>query len=137
MGKALKCCGRNVQIIKEIDLFDTKSQTHRFLIIGRCRNPKCGVLRAQIIYFDVNKGKFIRETIKSKDVHDTIKSLQDNPFLQLNDLSEKEGSYSNQNWIFGQTKITKENGKQYIEDWAIDFNGNKKLVSKRELCLNK
>lgn len=131
MGKTLKCCGRNVQIIKEIDLFDTKSQTHRFLIIGRCRNQKCGVLRAQIIYFDINKGKFIRETIKSKDVHDTIKSLQDNPFLQLNDLNKKEGSYGNQNWIFGQTKMTKENGKQYIEDWAIDFNGKKTLIRKK------
>lgn len=128
---SLKCCNKNVQILKEVDLFDTKSQTHRFLVIGRCKNPNCGALRAQIIYFDVRKGKFVKETIRSKDVKATIDSLQNNPFLQLGDLNPKEGSLAKLNWVYGKTKLVQENEQTYIEDWAIDFNGEKRLVSKR------
>lgn len=128
---SLKCCNKNVQILKEVDLFDTKSQTHRFLVIGRCKNPNCGALRAQIIYFDVHKGKFVKEAIRSKDVKATIDSLRNNPFLQLGDLNPKEGSLAKLNWVYGKTKLVQENEQTYIEDWAIDFNGEKRLVSKR------
>lgn len=132
MGKLLKCCNRAVQIIKEIDLLDTRTQTHRFLVIGRCKNPNCGALKAQIIYYDIKQGKFIRELIKSKDVQKTIKTLEDNPFLQLNDLADKQGNYSNQNWIYGKTKIVNEDNQLWIEDWAINFNGEKRLVRKKQ-----
>ena len=130
---SLKCCNKNVQIIEEIDLFDTKDQTHRFLVIGRCQNPNCGALKAQIIYYDIKQNKFIYEKIKNKELAYTIKTLKQNPFLKVSDLEVNSINYSNINWIYGLTKITKEKNIRYLEDWAIDFNGTKKLVRKKEL----
>lgn len=130
LSRLLKCCNKAVQILEQIDLYNTKNQTHRILVIGRCKNPNCGALKAQIVYYDKNLGKFVYENIKSKEIANTIKTIKENPELKLSDLDEKDGSYSKLHWIYGQTKIKKENGKEYLEDWAIDFNGEKKLVRK-------
>ena len=126
---ALKCCNRNVQIIEEIDLLDTKDQTHRFLVVGRCKNPNCGALKAQIIYFDESKQAFTYENIKGKELAEKIKTLKNNPTLKITDLNECKGSFANTHWIYGQTKLK----DGYLEDWAIDFNGTRTLVRKKEL----
>ena len=126
---SLKCCNKNVQIIEEIDLLDTTNQTHRFLVIGRCKNPNCGALKAQMIYYDELKKAFTYENIKGKNLAEKIKTLRNNPKLKIIDLNELKGSFNNCHWIYGSTRLN--NG--YIEDWAIDFNGTRTLVRKKEL----
>lgn len=119
------------QIIEEIDLMDTRTHDHRFLVVGRCRNPKCGVLRAQLIAYDKVQQKFISHSFKSKDVKRIIDEFKSNPFLDLRPVNDTLGTFANQNWIYGLTKNRKENGQMYIEHWACNFNGEKTLINKR------
>ena len=128
---SIKCCNRQCQILEEIDLWDTVGQTHRFLVIGRCRNEKCGALKAQLIYYDLVKQKFVHETIKGPDIKKTIDLLKSNPDVQIK--NDKQGNYQDQNWIYGKTRYCTIDGRPFIEHWACNFNGEKRLVERREL----
>lgn len=128
---SLKCCNRVCQLIEEVDLRDVIGKTHRLLIVGRCRNPKCGALRAQILYYDTTQKRFVYETIKSSNVKRTIEELKNNPFYTIE--KDKRGSFQNQNWIFGQTKYKQEKEGVFIEHWACNFNGEKRLVERKSL----
>ena len=127
---SLKCCNKNVQILQNINLFDTTTKTHRVLTIGRCRNKNCGALRAQIVYYDVNKGRFIYETIKKKDVHKTIQRLKEEPYIIDISDGSRQGSYSNQNWIYGKTVEKVIEGKRYLYFYSCNFNGEKKFTGR-------
>ena len=114
-----------------MDLKDTVRQEHRFLIIGRCKNPKCGALRAQIIGYDKNLGKFVTTTIRSKDVKKTIEEIKKNPLYEIKSQMQSQGTESNQHWIYGKTISRREGKKTYIEYWACNFNGEKTLVERK------
>lgn len=126
---SLKCCNKVCQILEEIDLRDAQEKTHRLLIIGRCKNPKCGALRAQILSYNTNKQKFVYETIRGKDVKKKIEELKNNPYYTIE--KEKQGSAQNQNWIYGQTKYIYNKTNTIIEHWACNFNGERKLIEKK------
>lgn len=117
------------QIIEEVDLRDVQEKTHRLLIVGRCKNPKCGALRAQILSYDKKKQKFVYETLKGSDLKRKIDELKNNPSLIMG--SEKQGTYQNQHWIYGKTKYEKQNGQTIVEHWACNFNGEKRLVERK------
>lgn len=127
---SLKCCNKVCQIIEEIDLLDIIGKTHRLLIIGRCKNPKCGALKAQILYYDTVLNKFIYKNIKSKNIKKTINEIKNNPLMSII-TKDKQGSYQNQNWIYGKTINRKEGSTTYIEHWAYNFNGEKKLIERK------
>lgn len=130
---SLKCCNRNVQILKTINLFDTITKTHRVLTVGRCKNPNCGALRAQILYYDVNKGKFIHETIKKKDVQKTIQMLQQEPYITDTSDGSKQGSYGNQHWIYGKTVEREIEGEKFLYFYSINFNGEKTFIGRKKI----
>lgn len=126
---SLKCCNKMCQIIEEVDLVDIIGKTHRLLIIGRCRNNKCNALKAQLLYYDIKKEKFIYENIKSDNIRKVINEYKTNPYFTIKE--EKQGSYQNQNWIYGKTLLKKESNKIFVEHWAYNFNGEKRLIERK------
>ena len=130
---SLKCCNRVCQILESVTLLDTQTRTHRLLTIGRCRNPKCGALRAQILYYDSDKGKFQRETIRSKDVKRVLEYYKNNPSAMTVPNELQKGSRQNQQWIYGITRQCQVNGESYIEHWACNFNNEKRLVERKKI----
>ena len=96
----LKCCGRNVQILYTVPLFDTEKQLHRELVVGRCKNPNCGVLKAQIIYWDKDKQTFQYQKIPQKDIAKTIEAYKKSPYLTNINQPIKQGSKENMFWKY-------------------------------------
>ena len=130
---SLKCCNKVCQILEEIDLLDTVDCEHRFLIVGRCRNPKCGALRAQLIAYDKRLGRFVKQTFNSKDVKKVVEAFKLDPRYEFKSLNDSHGTYANQHWIYGETRNKVEQGQTFIEHYACNFNGEKTLVTRKAL----
>lgn len=112
---ALKCCNRLCQLIETIALYDTETQIHRALVIGRCKNPKCGSLRGEFICWDRVQGKFVYTKIPKAELKAVITKFKQSPFL-VYQKNAKFGTMSNMNWKyqrngniydFNETLITK------------------------------
>ena len=97
---SLKCCNKYCQILETIPLRGSEGVANKVLTVGRCRNPKCGCLKAQIIYFDCIKGQFVYENIRSKDVIEVVQKYKNEPYLTDIPKSLKFGSRANMSWKF-------------------------------------
>jgi len=107
---SLKCCNRLCQLIETVPLYDTETRCHRALVIGRCKNPKCGCIKAEFIYWDKNKEKFVYQKIPKKDVKEVIEKFKKSPYLINYETSKKNGNFANMHWKY------QKNGNMY------DFN---------------
>lgn len=107
---ALKCCNKVCQLIESITLMDTITQKHRVLVVGRCKNPKCGCLKGEFIFWDSLKGKFIHERIPKSELKNIINKFKQFPNLIYYKEVKKRGTFNNMNWKYHK------NGKIY------DFN---------------
>lgn len=96
---ALKCCNKLCQVIETITLYDTETQIHRALVVGRCKNPKCGTLKGEFMYWDRVKGKFIYEKIPRNELKSVITKFRKSPFLVYQSKT-KYGSMANMNWKY-------------------------------------
>jgi len=119
----LRCCGKKVQLLESIALSDLEGKTNRVLVVGRCVNKACGALCAHYIFYDIKKCKFFYERIKKNKVKETIDKAKENPYVKELIENSKIGTKTNQNWVYGKTKIRKENGKEITEFYAVNFNG--------------
>ena len=94
----LKCCNRQCFTTETISLYDTVDKIHRVLTHGVCK--LCGKEKAQIIYFDIPKQKFIYENIRQKDIKAVISKYKREPYLTNVIMSIKQGSKANMNWKY-------------------------------------
>ena len=97
---SLKCCNRVCQLVESIPLYDLENHKHRVLVIGRCKNPKCGCLKGEFIYYDKKKGKFIHHPIASSEIAATIKKYRKAPYLAVYSSKIKYGTMGNMNWKY-------------------------------------
>lgn len=115
---ALKCCNKLCQLIETIALYDTKTQRHRVLIVGRCKNPKCGCLKGEFMYWDTEEQKFIYDKIPKKELKEVITKFKKYPNMIYYKELKKRGTFNNMNWKY------QKNGNIY------DFNDT--LITKLE-----
>lgn len=84
--------------------------------------PTCGKLVAELVQFDVKKNQY--QTIRPKKKN-TKKFIQDVESGKFDDVKIQYGTKLGAAYIFGLNKECN-NGKIY--QYAVDFNGKKKLV---------
>lgn len=99
---ALKCCNKVCQLLESIPLFDTETQRQRVLVVARCKNPKCGCLKGEFIYWDMNKQIFIHEGIPKKELREVISKFKKFPNLTYYKELKKRGSFNNMNWKYSK-----------------------------------
>lgn len=97
---ALKCCNKLCQLIETVSLYDTETQRHRVLVIGRCKNPKCGSLKGEFVYWDTKLKKFIYVRIPKKELQEVISKFKKSPFLVYHKESVRYGTMSNMSWTY-------------------------------------
>lgn len=97
---SLKCCNKQCQLIETIPLYDVEHKRHRALVVGRCKNPKCGCIKAEFMYWDMKKEKFIYEPIKRENIAKTIEQFKKAPYLNNYPSKILYGSVSNMNWKY-------------------------------------
>lgn len=97
---SLKCCNRNCQLVQSIPLYDTEKQKHRVLVVGRCKNPKCGCLKAEFVYYDLSKGKFLHHPIPADEIAATVKKFQKAPYLAVYSSKIRYGTMQNMQWKY-------------------------------------
>lgn len=114
----LKCCNKVCQLLESIPLYDIENQRHRVLVIARCKNSKCGCLKGEFIYWDLQKSKFIHEKIPKQELKDVITKFKRYPNLKYIKETKKRGTFNNMNWKY------QKNGNIY------DFNNT--LIAKIE-----
>ena len=115
---ALKCCNKVCQLLESIPLYDTETQRQRVLVVARCKNPKCGCIKGEFIYWDIAKKVFIHEMIPKKKLREVISKFKKFPGLTYYKELKKRGTFNNMNWKY------QKNGKIY------DFNNT--LIEKIE-----
>lgn len=96
----LKCCNRVCQLIESITLFDTDNQRQRVLVVGRCKNPKCGTLKGEFIYWHTVKQTFIHEAIPRKDLKEIINKFKKYPNLRYYKEPKINGTFNNMHWHY-------------------------------------
>lgn len=84
--------------------------------------PNCGRLVAELVQFDVKKNEYV--TIRPKKKL-TKKFIQDVQSGKLDEVKVLHGTKQGAAYVFGLNKEAKD-GKIY--QYAVDFNGTKKLV---------
>lgn len=99
---ALKCCNRLCQLVETIELYDTDTQRHRVLVVGRCKNPKCGSLRGEYVYWDMINQKFIYTKIPKSELKSVIEKFKKMPFLIYQKEVKKYGTMANMSWTYSK-----------------------------------
>ena len=99
---ALKCCNKLCQLIESIALYDTETQVHRLLVIGRCKNPKCGSLKGEFVYWDKKLEKFIYVKIPKNELQKVITKFKKSPYLVYHKENIRYGSMSNMSWTYSK-----------------------------------
>lgn len=97
---ALKCCNKICQLIESVPLYDTETQRQRVLVVARCKNPKCGCLKGEFIYWDMKKSKFIHEMIPKNELREVISKFKKFPGLVYYKEIKKRGTFNNMNWKY-------------------------------------
>ena len=97
---SLKCCNKLCQLIETVSLYDTETLRHRALVVGRCKNPKCGCIKAEFIYWDTKKERFIYEKIPKDKIKETLDKFKKAPYLVNYNNSKKQGNMANMNWKY-------------------------------------
>lgn len=99
---ALKCCNKLCQIIETVALYNNETQEDRVLVIGRCKNPKCGSLRGEFVYWDKKQLKFIYVTVPKKELQSVISKFKKSPYLVYHRESVRYGTMSNMSWTYSK-----------------------------------
>lgn len=97
---ALKCCNKLCQLIETVTLYDTETQRHRVLVIGRCKNPKCGSLKGEFVFWDTRQEKFIYQRIPKKKLNEVITKFKKSPYLVYHKENVRYGTMSNMSWTY-------------------------------------
>lgn len=97
---SLKCCNKLCQLMETIPLYDTETRRHRVLVVGRCKNPSCGCIKAEFMYWDTKKEKFIYQPVPRSEVAATIEKFKKSPYLMNYPSKIKYGSKDNMNWKY-------------------------------------
>lgn len=114
------CCGGYYTPLKTVFLPANFRYRDRKLEVLIC--PKCGTLLAELIQFDVRKKQYETYRPLRKQAAKFIKDVQAGKWREI---KIKYGSKGNAGFVYGVNKQCK-NGKIY--QYAVDFNGTKKLV---------
>lgn len=114
------CCGGCHTPLKTVFLPANFRYRDRKLEVLVC--PKCGTLVAELVQFDVRKNKYETYRPASKQTISFIKDVQAGKWREI---KIKYGTKGNAGFVYGVNKQRK-NGKIY--QYAVDFNGTKKLV---------
>lgn len=97
----LKCCNKICQLVESIALYDTEKQKHRVLVVGRCKNPKCGCLKGEFIYWDSLRERFFHEQIPKQHLREIVTKFKKFPNLTYISTDKiKNGSFNNMNWKY-------------------------------------
>ena len=114
------CCGGYHTPDKTVSILPTFKHRERKLEILKC--PSCGAIVAVLTQYNVNTKQY--ETIRPKKKK-TLKFLQDIRNGKLDEVKISYGTKSGSAYIFGFNQEAKD-GKIY--QYAVDFNGQKKLI---------
>lgn len=114
------CCGGCHTPLKTVFLPANFRYRDRKLEVLVC--PICGSLVAELVQFDVRKNKYETYRPTSKQTVSFIKDVQAGKWREI---KIKYGTKGNAGFVYGVNKQRK-NGKIY--QYAVDFNGTKKLV---------
>lgn len=114
------CCGGYHTPLKTVFLPANFRYRDRKLEVLMC--PKCGTLVAELVQFNVRKNKYETYRPASKQTSSFIKDVQAGKWREI---KIKYGTKGNAGFVYGVNKQRK-NGKIY--QYAVDFNGTKKLV---------
>lgn len=114
------CCGGFHTPIRTVFLASTSEYTDRKLEVLVC--PVCGALSAVLIQYDIKNQKYELFRPKSKKTAKFIKEAEAGDWRESN---IRYGTKQGAGFVYGLNKQHK-NGKIY--QYAVDFNGIKKLV---------
>lgn len=114
------CCGGYHNPLRTVFLASNAEYKDRKLEILIC--PNCGYLVAVLTQFNIKKQKYESFRPKRKK---TAKFIQSFESSEWKNIRIKYGTKGNRGFIYGVNKELK-NGK--ICQYAVDFNGIKKLV---------
>ena len=114
------CCGAYFQPIRTVFLLPDFMYRDRKLEVLVC--PKSRTLVAELTQFNVKTEKYETFRPKRKKVGKFIRSIQEGSWK---DIEVKVGTKHRAGFVFGVNKLNKD-GKIY--QYAVDFNGTKKLV---------
>ena len=115
------CCGAYHTPNRVIIPADTFNYTNRKLEILIC--PNCNSLVAELTQFSLLKQEFERIRPKRKKTFQFINSIENGEWSEEEFI--KYGTKSNAAFIYG---VNEEDRKGNIKQFAVDFNGVKKLV---------
>lgn len=116
----IMCCRHGNEPLVRVFLRPDSFFRDRKLEIATC--SVCGALIAELTQFNIAKQAYEVIRPKSKKTAKFIKKMEK---LQWFELQLPKGTKSNMNFIYGLNREYK-NGKIY--QYAVDFNGSKKLV---------
>lgn len=114
------CCGGYRTPHKTVFLPANFKYRDRKLEVLLC--PNCGTLVAELVQFNVRKNEYETYRPLSKQTVSFIKEVQAGKWREI---KIKYGSKGNAGFIYGVNKQRKD-GKIY--QYAVDFNGTKKLI---------
>ncbi len=114
------CCGGYHTPLKTVFLLPDFQYRERKLELIVC--PKCGALRAEITQFNVKDNKYEVKRLKKKKIPRFISDIETG---KLKELKIKYGTKERSAFVYGVNKECKDGT---IKQYAVDFNGKKKLV---------
>lgn len=114
------CCGGYFEPLKTVFLIPDFRFRDRKLEVLVC--PKCGSLVAELTQFNVQTQKYEKIRPKRKKTAKFIQSIQAGDWKEV---KIKVGTKENAGFVFG---VNKEHKGGKIYQYAVDFNGQKKLV---------
>ena len=114
------CCGAYFEPIRTVFLLPDFMYRDRKLEVLVC--PKCGALVVELTQFNIKTESYETFRPKRKKVGKFIRSIQEGSWK---DIKVKVGTKQRAGFVFGVNKLKKD-GKIY--QYAVDFNGTKKLV---------
>lgn len=114
------CCGGYFEPIRTVFLLPDFRFRDRKLEVCIC--PKCGALIAELTQFNVQAKKYETIRPKRKKTAKFLRNIEDGSWKEI---KIKVGTKENAGFVFGVNKERKD-GKIY--QYAVDFNGQKKLV---------
>lgn len=109
----LKCCNHQCVTTETISLYDTLDKRHRVIIHGICKY--CGKQKAQIVYYDIPREKFVYENIRQKDINSVIARYKKEPYLSNVITSVRQGSKANMNWKYHRNGNIYDFNDEFIE----------------------
>lgn len=114
------CCGRYHQAMRTVFLFPDFIYKDRKLEIIEC--PVCGKLTVELTQFNIKEQKW--DVIRPKKKN-TAKFISELESKKWKDLKIKYGTKERSGFVYG---VNKENKDGTIKQYAVDFNGTKRMV---------